>query len=130
MLGWESYDGVTDCKYNECCKCRECRDLQQLALVVFSFLQLAQTLYLHSGCYSRQLALVALFIEALAHILHAQIRCLRAVGTQNRLETLSRSRNPQIPRRPWRLHTVPGNGCQRKACAAALSSCRPLQGDL
>ena len=49
MLGWESYDGVTDCKYNEFRKCHECRDLQQLALVVFSFLQLAQTLYLHLG---------------------------------------------------------------------------------
>ena len=95
-------------------------DLQQLALVVFSFHQLAQTLYLHSGwllsatctgglvhrstgaytactacnlhcvvvvvvyiqhkhstctqgCYPWQLALVVLFIAALAHILHAQL---------------------------------------------------------
>ena len=28
------------------------------------------------------------------------------------------------------LHTVPGDGCQREACAAGLSSCQPLQGGL
>ena len=56
-------------------------DLQQLVLVVFFLPSTSANTLLAlgggggggGGGYSQQLALVALFIEALAHILHAQI---------------------------------------------------------